>query len=273
MTLLSHAIQSSALFCAIVVSFPRSGTHFSLDFLRRNFAEFAFRPRLWESSESLYVNLDVRTADEDALAVGSRSVSGKPRAGRDHWLAAERPNFLVKTHDLPFHSQTFGERLEKITNGHLIARLYPFRRMSSTVLSFHAHQYASNSIGEFLASPDPYLGSSHSIMETMIEHGEWGLKNAVPIDIDDMLLRPHDYGRALAARFGWHFTPPANPLPPIRLAPGMVGEFIERMRGRQSTEVVIERRRLPRAAAAFIDNEGPLADLYSALKAKALSPK
>ena len=255
----------------MVVSFPRSGTHITLDFLRRNFAEFAFRPRLWESSETLYVNLDVRTAEEDALAHSSRSLSGEPRRGLHHRAAAKRANFLVKSHDLPFASSSLAQRLQQITKNHVIAKLYPFRLMSSTLISYHAHQDDHGPIQDFMARRDPFLGTSRSVMETMLDHGEWGLRNALPIDIDDLQRRPHAYGNALASHFGWNFRPLANPLPPKRLASGMAGELIERMRGRSSSEVVVNRKRLPKADAAFVDEQGPLADLYRALKTKALS--
>ena len=231
-----------------------------------------FRPRLWESSETLYVNLDVRTAQEDAIGDGSRSLSGMPRRGRDHCAAADRGNVLVKTHDLPFASRELRERLHGITNSREVTTLYPFRQMSSTLTSFHAHQNDRGGIREFLDRRDPFLGTSLSVIESMLEHGEWGLRNAVPIDIEDLQLRPHAYGEALASRFGWNFSPPANPLPPKRILAGTAGELVERIRGRLSTEVVVRAKPLPRASAAFVDREGPLADLYGALKAKAFSP-
>lgn len=260
------------LSCAVVVSFPRSGTHFTLDFLRRNFVEFGFKPRLWESSETLYVNLDVRSVEEDALAAPYRSLSGKPKFGRDHYVAAERANFLVKTHDLPFASQALAERLQTLTHNHVVTKLYPFRQMSSTLLSYHAHQKDRGTIREFMNRRDPFLGTSRSVMETMLDHGEWGVQNALPIDVDDVQRRPEAYDNLLAKRFGWTFRSPAVPLPPKRLARGLAGELIERLRGRQSSEIVIPTRRLPRSHAAFADNSRPLADLYQALKARALSP-
>lgn len=269
----SQAAQLAPLLCAVVVSFPRSGTHFTLDFLRRNFAEFAFRPRLWESSETLYVNLDVRTAEEEALADAFRSRSGAPKPGRAHFAAADRANFLVKTHDLPFASRSLQQRLLTFTKNHVIAELYPFRRMSETAVSYHAHQNDHASIPDFLACRDPFLGTSSSVLQTMLDHGEWGLHNALPIDIEDMQLRPHAYGEALASHFGWTFAPPADPLPPKRIASGMMGEFIERFRGRASSEVVITAKRRPRSEAAYVDEDGPLADLYRALKHAALRPR
>lgn len=258
--------------CAVVVSFPRSGTHFTMDFLRRNFAQFVVRPRFWESSETLYVNLDVRSADEDARADAPRSLSGRPKSGRDHLAAAERANFLIKTDDLPFASPALESRLREMTDNHSVARLYPFRRMSATLASYRALTEDDGSAREFLARPDAFLGTSRSVMQTMLDHGAWGIQNALPIDIEDMQARPRAYGKALAARFGWDFTPQPNPLPPRRVAAGIVGELVERLRGRASSEVVIGGARLAPSEVAFVDQHGPLAELYSALKAKALRP-
>jgi hypothetical protein len=144
--------------------------------------------------------------------------------------------------------------------------------MSATLASYRALTEDNGSAREFLAGRDAFLGTSSSVMQTMLDHGAWGMQHALPIDIEDMQARPHAYGEALAERFGWDFTPQPNPLPPRRVAPGIVGELVERLRGRESSEVVIGGPRLAPSEVAFVDEQGPLAELYSALKAQALRP-
>jgi hypothetical protein len=243
--------------CLVVASHPRSGTHLMIDFMRRNFAEFGFTPMIWQSSETLYLNLDRYSVQ---WAGGSWSNA-----------SASRDNFIVKSHDLPFDPE-LPEKLAQFAAGRRCTTIYPFRRMSKTLLSFHSYCASELSIPEFLKSADPYFRVGGTVEALMRRHGEWGTTDALPIDVEDVIARPAAYVRALAAAFGWTASGVADRLPPKRLAGGRLGEIVERLRGRQSSEVVVARRSRRHDEAAFVDREGPLADLYKQLSDVALKP-
>lgn len=256
--------------CCVVVSYPRSGTHLTIDFLRRNFAPFADRLHPWESSERLYYNLDVRLPAEDGAPGFSRSRSGNPRKSLDYLEAARRPSFLVKTHELPF-APALPAKLEAAAGGRRITLLYPFRAFSRTVTSYHAHRQSTSTIEEFLAGPDPYLDWDQPIEEAIVAHGEWGLAHAVPLDIDRLIRAPSEAVAALSERFGWQTIAHRQPLPPKRLGGGRLGELVERLRGRPSSERLAKVPNRPLGEAAFVDRIDRLSQLHSQLCQRALN--
>lgn len=255
---------------AAVVSYPRSGTHLTIDFLRRNFVPFSWRPMPWESSERLYYNLDIRDPD-DCGEGHSTSEGGCVRDHDDHDRALGRDNLVVKTHDLPL-APRLSEKLTTIAQGRRVTLLYPFRRFSKTLRSYYAHRGADGPPADFAAEQDLFMGQAQSIADTMLAHGDWALEHCVPIDIDDLLRRPSAYVAALSDRFGWDVIERASPLPPKRLAPGRMGELLERFRGRQSSEVVVERTAPPPAEFAYIDQSSAHAALHESLSKAALRP-
>lgn len=255
---------------AAVVSYPRSGTHLTIDFLRRNFEPFAWRPMPWESSERLYYNLDIRDAADTGVG-HSTSLGGVPRDHADHDRALLRENVLVKTHDLPF-APRLREKLERLADGRRIVLLHPFRRPSKTLRSYYAHRDAQCVPAEFAHEIDVFMGQSGTVADAMLAHGEWALENCTPIDIDDLLKRPADYVTAIAARFGWPVIARDYALPPKRLAAGRTGELLERFRGRQSSEVFVDRVAPPPAQFAYLDDSPAHADLYARMSAAALRP-
>lgn len=75
----------------VVASFPRSGTHLTIDFLRRNFAACKIRKRPWGYLDNLYSNLDRLSP---AIAWGQTPQEAVEIMGR-----CARP--IVKTHAFP----------------------------------------------------------------------------------------------------------------------------------------------------------------------------
>lgn len=242
--------------CVVIVSHPRSGTHFTIDFLRRNFADFRYLPMPWVSSESLYFNLDW---------------SARRRCIKGTWSrdALERNVFLVKTHDLPF-AEDLEEELIEAAAGREVIYLYPFRRMSKTLLSFRNFIDESLSLQDFVQHPDTYFETEESIEQAAIHHAEWALEHAVPLDIEAAIQNPQPCIKALSERFGWTILPHADPLPPKRKASGKWGEIIERLKGRQSSEVVVRSSSHSTEDATWIDNNPVFHKLYTDLKSAAI---
>lgn len=267
---------------ATVVSFPRTGTHLTMDFLRRNFREFAVNLLPWQSGERLYYSLDIRSDEEEALYGATASAGGRPRKDPDALVACKRPNFVVKTHDLPFAEAWMAPRLAAVTGGRHHTLIYPFRRMSRALVSYHAHQRSRPAAvlpapipedpAAFLVGPDCFLGPEGTVADLMLRHARWGLDHAVPVDIEDLLRRPAAYVAGMARVFGWTPVARADPLPPKRITAGFAGELFERLRGRPSSEVRIAFPNRPASEVEFIDRGGPLAELYGKLREKAFDP-
>ena len=242
--------------CVVVVSHPRSGTHFTIDFLRRNFAELRFLPPPWASAETLYFNLDR---------------SGPRRAANGAWsrTAVARSSFIVKTHDLPFET-ALEPALKKAAGPRETVFLYPFRRMSKTLVSLRNFSDSARDLADFVEGADEYFETGGSVEGALIAHGEWALDHAHPIDIEAAIKEPGRLAAALAERFGWTRIAHENLLPPKRLATGRVGEIVERFRGRQSSEVAVKLPAASKEEAGWIDERPAISGLYERLKAAAL---
>jgi len=267
---------------AVVVSFPRTGTHLTMDFVRRNFEEFRNRLLPWESSERLYYNLEIRNSEEEKEHSDSAAEGGHPLGNENHLAALRNDNFIVKTHDLAFQEHWMLPKLMKAAGNRRVTFLYPFRKMSRSVASFQAYQHTLFShlepnpvpedLREFLYSRDLYFNQGATVYELMLRHAQWALNYTVPIDIDDLLARPEEHVEALAREFGWTSRHLDKPLPPKRVGRGWFSELIERVRGRASSEVLIPRGNLPAAAIEEIDEKGELAEAYRELKRRTLVP-
>jgi len=132
----------------VVASHPRSGTHLTLDLLRKQFQECKSSLRLLEPLSHLYLNLDGLTQQdqrydvEDAVDLLSR---------------AARPT--VKTHTLPTLDRFEGEKKEfaqrVLEEGQL---LYPLRDCRAVICSMYLwererHPEYDASLSEYLRNP------------------------------------------------------------------------------------------------------------------------
>lgn len=258
----------------VVASFPRSGTHLTLDFLRRNFPVFNIRLMPWESSECLFFALDARTPEEEALHGASSSISGAPR-GNELWRRATRQaNFLVKTHDLPLAGPWLQEKLDAAAADRRVIHFYPFRRFSKTLVSYHSHQRVTFNdnlemdLLRFVQGEDRFFRKPLTVMECAQRHADWAVECAYPIDFEALVREPAAYAAAIGRVIGLEPEQHADPLPPKRVAHGRLGEILERFRGRQTSEVDIALANQPASILAHLDESGPLADRYARLKAK-----
>jgi hypothetical protein len=198
----------------VVCSFPRSGTHFVIDFLRRNFAELHHRPGPIASSETLYYNLDAITKGKtwDETALGRRDV-------------------IVKTHALPFKSELFA-RLDRLAAGRRVQILTPVRDVAGIAASYLRF------IGAAADAPDPFFRNGArpaANMETMFA---FSLANATLIDVRRGTRDPEGLATTLAARFSLTPRPVGDRCPPRRSSHGLLGEILSRLHGRPSSEVV-----------------------------------
>jgi hypothetical protein len=201
----------------VVCSFPRSGTHFLIDFLRRNFSEFHHRIGFFESSESLYFNLDA----------SSNGKNWNPKA-------LCRRNVIVKTHALPFRPELH-EELGKIANGRKIEILTPVREVEAIAASYLRF------IGGAVAADhtDPFFRNGVRPLDNMEQMFKFALEKAVLVDVCRARGDPESLTEKLAQRY--QLTPRriANRLPPRRHSHGRIGELASRLKGRPSSEVVV----------------------------------
>ena len=207
----------------VVCSFPRSGTHFVIDFLRRNFAELHRRPGPLASSETLYYNLDAVTKGKtwDETALGYRDM-------------------IVKTHALPFRPE-LPARLDTLAAGRRVELLTPVRDVAGIAASYLRFLGGPAAAG----APDPFFGNSvrpAANMETMFA---FVAANATLIDVRRGARAPDVLATALAARFGLTPRPGGDRRPPRRSSHGRFGEFLSRLKGRPSSEVVVTRKNDP----------------------------
>lgn len=134
----------------LIASHPRSGTHLTIDLLRKQFHECASWKHLGESLGHLYLPLEGLTESQNSMdqstALTILQRSQKP---------------ILKTHDYPTLkalSQQYPEWFEWVKNK--ATRLYIVRDGRDVMCSFHLfmqsfHPPSRCSLSEFLRQPDP----------------------------------------------------------------------------------------------------------------------
>ncbi len=238
--------------CAFVVSHPRSGTHLMLDFVRRNFRNFNPPLMPWESSAKLFADADGPHWRQSA----SRIVE----TGHAH--------LLVKTHRAGFTNQNDVE-LRRVFNPEHVVYLYPFRKFSETVRSFAEFLQYDEPISRLLDEPDAFFGRSATVGDCLREHAQsWLERPAHFLDCDRLLGDPETASARLAPLLNETPAPLKRRLPGKKIYQGKLGELMERLTGRQSTEVVIpyQLRWQDKAEQDAVDSR--FADLYAELSTR-----
>lgn len=212
----------------VICSFPRSGTHFLIDFIRLNFAEFHEKLALWQSSECIYFNLD------------REIVGGRP------WSTAslQRHNVIVKTHRLPFSSK-LQSRLTDYAAHRNIIYLTPYRQVARLMASYSAFTgdpFQHNDLSQFVGQEDPFYGDGQTVEERLLAFYKYAMDKSQIIDITATSAHPSGLVERIqqACQATPRFDQPR--LPPRRKMKGVMGELMSRMQGRPSSEVLVANR-------------------------------
>lgn len=252
-TSLSAETRPQVQKCLFIVSHPRSGTHLLIDFIRRNFPTFHPELMLWESAAKLYLRLD-----------------------RPKWQSEisefRRTHVLVQSHRAGYADNRDIEACDVLAPNTTIY-LYPFRRFSRVVKSFAEFRGAAPPISGILKEKDTFFGKASCIAESIHDHAAAWLKREVHfIDCDALIANPEVGCLRLAAVLRERPVQIRRRLPGHKLFAGKLGELIERLRGRQSTEVVVPRKLSWRdeEERRYVDSE--FQALYAELATRSLSP-
>jgi hypothetical protein len=210
----------------VVVSFPRSGTHFLIDFLRKNFAPFGPKVPIWQSSEVLYLDLDRVAIDQDWRLDSTR-----------------RESLIVKTHQLPFSSAAEAY-LREISFGRRIVYLTPVRDAKESLRSYARFVEQSIHQTTSVESVDPIYCNGMSTGEVFDSLFNWAMANSHFVDVERGQLCPNELAKDLGEILNLSPKHLANRLPRRRVGNGFIGEAIGRLSGRESSDVVIPKRPL-----------------------------
>ena len=201
--------------CLVVASHPRSGTHLTIDFVRRNFP--AFNPWLWawEPRDRSYLDLDAR----------------QPGFNRSSCVVA-------KTHSLD-PAQALPQ-IAELTRATSIIVLYPYRDFSSTMKSYAEFIGAKQPVFAFTNGPDPFFKTADSVAECVVTHAEaWTRLGAYPLDIARLIANPEQASLALERLAGMSRACLARRLP-ARMPLRRLARLMDRALGRESTEILVK---------------------------------
>lgn len=147
----------------LIASHPRSGTHLTIDLLRKQFHECATWKHLGESLGHLYIPLEGLTESQNSM---DKSTALK--------ILQRSQNPILKTHDYPTLkalSRQYPDWFEWIKNK--ATRLYIVRDGRDVMCSFHLfmqsfHPPSRCSLSEFLRQPD----SERTWVRRWVDHVE-----------------------------------------------------------------------------------------------------
>jgi hypothetical protein len=242
--------------CVFVISHPRSGTHLLIDFIRKNFQEFNRKLKPWESASLIYVGLD-RANWREEIATQLRD--------------RKETHFLLHSHYSGIVSATHLEAAEKLKPARAIV-LYPFRRFSTTIKSYAEFRQFRGSIGSFLPTVDDFFGLDATVKKCVELHAEKWLQPDVHfVDTDRLALQPDIACSRLAELFNEKPVETPQRLPRRKWFGGRLGEFAERLTGRESSEFRVDYD-IPWQSAeekAAVDEQ--FAGLYSELSGRRIN--
>jgi hypothetical protein len=206
----------------VIVAHPRSGTHITLDFIRRNFPVFDPALRLWESARELYVSLDRPRWNEDLRRSMRRS---------DH--------VLLQSHMAGMRSSAERQALAYMKPDEAMF-IYPFRHYSATMRSFAAFCRYPGRVETFLDESSRFFRHEGTVEACARRHGEgWLERDAMFLNVEALMADPNRAAARLGEALGVAPTELARRLPRRRLFHGKLAEVAERLTGRESTEVQI----------------------------------
>jgi hypothetical protein len=207
--------------CVVVVAHPRSGTHLTIDFIRRNFPTFNRSPHLWQGASYLFCDLD------------------RPQNYRKYFNESNR-DMVLKTHKFAAVDELCTQ-IRDIIDVHRVVFVYPFRQFSSTMKSLAEFNRFEGTVGAFLETKERYFDLGFTVAECAERHAEsWMSTDAIFLNVDEMTVDPDMTATRLEAVFDEPAMDLKRRLPrKKRLGGGKFSEALERFTGRESTEVVV----------------------------------
>jgi hypothetical protein len=217
----------------VVFSHPRSGTHLTLDFLRRNFSCLSPSKPFFAPLDALYVSLDavlIEAGNHDAV---KRAVAGlmqhRMPLMKTHWVDPDFTNLRNK-------SETLSEWVVERT-----AKVYVIRRPDRVISSLFNFEAAFSAMiyskkGEWLAEKTAYW----------VRHvREWSAKSDVLIlKFEDMIDDPRSAVATLSQHIGLG-SAAADPLLPPRTKTLWRNRILRLSRRPASTEILSPQRPRP----------------------------
>jgi len=229
--------------CVVIASHPRSGTHLTIDFIRRNFPIFNIQLNFWESAAALYVWLD-----DDAQA----------RRSRRGLRTFDRQAILAATHQF-LHISTLEQTLLDRFNPQQIIYIYPFRKFSKTIKSYAEFSNYAGQISHFLNTKDRHFGLDATVAQCLHMHAHsWLAAGAKTLNIDRLVDEPELSAEKLANLLNEPMVDRKRRLPRQKgLGGGKFGELVERLKGRESTAVIVRRKSkwIDKAESEAIDQQ------------------
>ena len=237
----------------VIVAHPRSGTHITLDFIRRNFPVFNPSLFIWQSARELYVSLDLPEWRERLLRHAQRS---------DH--------LLMQSHLAGFQNFVGLEAVEYLQPEHAVF-IYPFRRYSATMKSLAEFCKYSGRVDDFLSERSTFFGTEWTVEACAHRHAErWMERNPVFLDVDALIARPDHAAEKLADVMGVTAAPLERRLPHRRIFHGKLAEAVQRLTGRESTEVRVPFQRDWSNSEEPARIDGKFAPLYRDLSGRSV---
>jgi hypothetical protein len=230
----------------VVVAHPRSGTHITLDFIRRNFPEFDPSLYIWQSARELYVCLDTPDWRDNLLLQANRS---------DH--------IMMQSHLAGVQALEATAAVDYLQPEEVVF-IYPFRRYSATMRSLAAFCQYPGRVDSFLGEKSSFFDGDYTVEDGAHIHGErWLPRDPVFLDIEALIGDPNRAAEKLGDVLGVDPAPLTRRLPRRRIFNGKMAEVIERLAGRESTEVKVSFEK------GWADPEEPVAidERFEALRA------
>lgn len=213
----------------VIASLPRTGTHFVIDFMRKNFVTLDVSLPVWRSSERLYINLD-------------RLVNG------GSWImsSATRSSFLVKTHELPFshEGQTLLKDLVRSRKVHIFTPVRPYK---SFIESYSRYLNYSTGRSVSFKGEDPYYRDGRTTKQIVEDFLNWCEIHSTFIDVEKAVRSPEDLANQIGEMIEETPRDIERRLPDRRQSNGRLDEILIRLKGRESSEVI-----MPKSADLFI---------------------
>lgn len=184
----------------VVATHPRSGTHLTIDLLRRNFAELKSRKRRLEPLDTLYVPIDIAIIKKEAGLARVVELINRHQHPiiKTHWLQANYAN-------LPQAASFIGTWLDRNAKfvyvirhpRKVLASHYQFERMFSTQIT------------------DPKQWLEESARKWVYHVESWSKKpETKTLRFEDIIKRPQETINELGDYLGWTPKPQSQILPP-----------------------------------------------------------
>lgn len=239
----------------VIVSHPRSGTHLTVDLIRRNFPAFQVKLPIYASSKYLAVNADL--PDWQGTLEGLRAYHPSGDA-------------IIASHHGGVFDPDIIRNIERLGASQVIY-IYPFRQFSRTTRSLWNFTYQAPKFSTFLDSFDSFFGEDRSVGSCLEHHArQWLRRDPYFLNVDAMISDPDSAVRDLEKLLGENSAKLKRILPRPKVSHTVFGEAFELIRGRESTAVVVPERKAQPTKAELQSVDDRFARLYQELSARTM---